>query len=82
VVAKVRDKRAGHKLQSYRFHLEKFNLKKLNEVEGKEQYRDEISDTSTALENLDTEVYINRAWETIRENMKLSAKESLGCYEL
>jgi fructose-1-phosphate kinase PfkB-like protein len=25
---------------------------------------------------------INRAWETIRENIKISAKESLGYYEL
>jgi hypothetical protein len=34
------------------------------------------------LENLDTEVDINRAWETIRENIKISTKESLGYYEL
>jgi hypothetical protein len=34
------------------------------------------------LENLDTEVDIDRAWETIRENIKISAKESLGYYEL
>jgi hypothetical protein len=34
------------------------------------------------LEDLDTEVEINSAWETIRENIKISAKESLGCYEL
>jgi hypothetical protein len=34
------------------------------------------------LENLDIEVDINRAWETIRENIKISAKESLGYYEL
>jgi hypothetical protein len=34
------------------------------------------------LDNLDTEVDINRAWETIRENIKISAKESLGYYEL
>jgi hypothetical protein len=27
-------------------------------------------------------VDINRAWETIRENIKISAKESLGYYEL
>jgi hypothetical protein len=27
-------------------------------------------------------VDINRAWETIRGNIKISAKESLGCYEL
>jgi hypothetical protein len=35
-----------------------------------------------SFENLDTEVDINRAWETIRENIKISAKESLGYYEL
>jgi hypothetical protein len=48
--------------------MEKFNLQKLNEVEGKEQYHVEISNRFTALENLDTEVdtCINRAWETIR----------------
>jgi hypothetical protein len=28
------------------------------------------------LEDLDTEVEINSAWETIRENIKISAKES------
>jgi hypothetical protein len=27
-------------------------------------------------------VDINRIWETIRENIKISAKESLGFYEL
>jgi hypothetical protein len=35
-----------------------------------------------ALENLDTEVDVNRAWETIWENKKLSAKERLGYHEL
>jgi hypothetical protein len=34
------------------------------------------------LENLDDEVDINRVWETVRENIKISAKESLGYYEL
>jgi hypothetical protein len=33
------------------------------------------------LENLDTEVDVNKAWEAIRENIKVSAKESLGYYE-
>jgi hypothetical protein len=33
------------------------------------------------LENLGTKVDINGAWETIRENIKISAKESLGYYE-
>jgi hypothetical protein len=34
-VAKVRDRLAVNKLRSHRFHMERFNLKKLNEVEGK-----------------------------------------------
>jgi hypothetical protein len=47
-----------------------------------EQYRVEISNRFAALENLDTEVDINRAWETIRENITFSAKGSPGYYEL
>jgi hypothetical protein len=34
------------------------------------------------LEDLDAKVKINSAWEMIRENMKISAKESLGYFEL
>jgi hypothetical protein len=34
------------------------------------------------LEDLDAEVEINSAWETIRENIKISAKESLGYFDL
>jgi hypothetical protein len=35
-----------------------------------------------ALEDLDTEVEINSAWEMIRGNFKIWAKESLGYFEL
>jgi hypothetical protein len=63
--------------------MEKFNLKKLNEVEGTGQYRVEISNRSSALENIhDDDADINRIWETIGENVKISAKESLGYHEL
>jgi hypothetical protein len=55
--------------------FERFNLKKLNEVEGKEQYRVEVSNRFVALEDLDVQVEINSAWEMIRENIKISAKE-------
>jgi hypothetical protein len=34
------------------------------------------------LDILDNEVVINGAWKSIRENIKISAKESLGYYEL
>jgi hypothetical protein len=47
--------------------MEMFNLQKLNEVEGKEQYCVEISNRFAALENSDTEVGVNKAWKTIRD---------------
>jgi hypothetical protein len=62
--------------------MERFNLKKLNDVEGKEQFCVEVSNRLAALEDLDTEVEINSAWETIRENTKVSGEESLGYCEL
>jgi hypothetical protein len=42
VVAKVKERLAVGKQTMHRVHMEKFNLKKLNEVEGKDQYRVEI----------------------------------------
>jgi hypothetical protein len=62
--------------------MERFNLKKLNEVEGKEKYHVEVSNRFAALEELDTGTVINSISETIRENIKMLAKESLGYYEL
>jgi hypothetical protein len=41
-----------------------------------------MSNVFTALENLDAEVGISRAWETVRQNVNISAKESLSYYEL
>jgi hypothetical protein len=56
VVAKVRERLAVSKQTTHRVHMERFNLKKLNAVEGKDHYRAEISNRFAALENLDTEV--------------------------
>jgi hypothetical protein len=75
VVAKVRERLAVNKQRAHRFHMERFNLKLLNKVEGKEQYCVEVSNRFAALEDLDAEVEINSAWETIRENIKITAKE-------
>jgi endonuclease/exonuclease/phosphatase family metal-dependent hydrolase len=38
VVAKFRERLAVNKLRSQRFHMERFNLKKSNDVESKEQF--------------------------------------------
>jgi hypothetical protein len=62
-------------------HLERFNLRNLNEVEGKEQ--SSVFDVRLFRENLRHWVDINRAWETIRENIQnFSQKESVGYHEL
>jgi hypothetical protein len=56
--------------------VERFNLKKPNEMEVRTQYQIKTSNRFTALKNFDSED-INRAWENIKENIKISAKESL-----
>jgi hypothetical protein len=68
VMAKVRGRLVVIKQITHRFYMERFNLRKLNETEGKEQYRVETSNRFTALEKIDDEANIERAWETIREN--------------
>jgi hypothetical protein len=65
VVAKVRERLAVSKQTMHRVHAERFNLKKLNRVEGKEQYHVEISNRSASLENLYDEVDSNRACELL-----------------
>jgi hypothetical protein len=62
--------------------MERFNLKKLNEVEDKEKYGIEVSNWFAALEDLYTGVEINSAWKMIKEIIQISGKGSLGNYEL
>jgi hypothetical protein len=38
IVVKVRERLAENKQRSHRFHTERFNLKKLNKIEGKEHF--------------------------------------------
>jgi hypothetical protein len=49
-VTKVRERLAVNKQRSHRFHLVRFNLKKLNKSEGKEQFLVEISNWFVASE--------------------------------
>ena len=54
-------------------------LKNLHDVMVTEEYRVKISSSFVALEYLDDSKYINRAYESIRQNryIPISAKESL-----
>jgi hypothetical protein len=45
--------------------VERFNLKQLNEEKVKEQYQFTIKNKIAALETLDDNGDINRAWDTI-----------------
>jgi hypothetical protein len=61
--------------------VERFNLKQLNEEEVKKLYQVTIKNKFAAPKNLDDNGEINKAWETIRENIGISAKESIGLCE-
>jgi len=45
VVAKVREKFAVSKQEAQKFVLERFNLRKLNELEARKQYQIKISNS-------------------------------------
>jgi hypothetical protein len=81
VVAKVRERLAVIKQAAQKFDAERFNLKKLSEIEVSKQYQIKISNRFAALENVNFSEDINGAWENIKQNIKISATESLGLYE-
>jgi hypothetical protein len=56
VVAKIRERLAVNKQRYHRFHLERFNLKKLNEMVDKEKYQVEVLNRFEVLEDLDAVV--------------------------
>jgi hypothetical protein len=65
----VRERLAVNKQGSHKLHVERFSVKKLNEVDGKEKYHVEVF---AALEDLGTKVEINSDWEKIGEYQTLS----------
>ena len=82
VVAKVKERWAVNKQEAQKFDVERFNLGMLNELVVRKQYQFEIANRFTALENLSDGEDINKAWENIKENIKISAKEGLSLYKL
>ena len=82
VVAKVRESLAVSKQAVKKFDMERFNLRKLNELEVRKQYQIESSNRFATLENLGDSEDINRAWENMKDNIIISVKESLVLYEM
>jgi len=54
--------------------MERFNLRKLNELQDRKQYQIKISNRFLALENLNYSNDKKMVWENIQENIKTSAK--------
>jgi hypothetical protein len=79
-VAKLKERLSVSKRARQKFDLERFDLRKLDDVEVKEKYQVEIS--NRFVQNLDESLDINNAWEGIRENIKTSAKHKLGYHTL
>jgi len=73
VVAMVRERLTVSKQAAKKFDVERFNLRKLNELQVRNQYQIKISNRYAALENLSDSKNINKAWENIKQNLKISA---------
>jgi len=64
------------------FDVDRFILRKINELEVRKQYQFDITNSFAVFENLSDSKYINRAWENIKEKVNTSAKKSLYLYGL
>jgi hypothetical protein len=69
-VAKLRERISVSKRARKKYDLERFDLKKLDDVEVKEKCQ--------VISNR----LINNDWESIRENIKISAKDNLRYHKL
>jgi hypothetical protein len=81
-VAKLRERISVSKQARQKFDLERFELRKLDDIAVKEKYQVKISIRYEVLEKLDESLDSNSAWESIRESNKTSAKEYLGYHRL
>ena len=82
VVASFRERLAVSKKAAQNSEGERFNLRKLNELEVRKQYQIEISHRFAALENFRDSEDINRTWDNIKQNIKTYVKMSLGLHLL
>ena len=82
MAAKVTERLAVSKQAAQKSDVERFNLRKLSELEARKQYQIKISNMFAALENLNDNEDIHRACENIEENIKTSVKESLDLNDL
>jgi hypothetical protein len=77
VVSEVRGELTVSKQAAQEFDVERFNVRKLSELEVRKQYQIGISKRFAALENLNDGENINMTWENINP---LKAELSSNCH--
>ena len=82
MVTNVRGNLAVNKQVGKPFDMERFNLRRLNQLHNRKQHQFKNSNSFAALENLSDREDINRAREIIKENIKNPANHSLRLHEL
>jgi hypothetical protein len=73
-VPKIQGKLAVSKQAAHNFDAERFNLKKLSDLEVRKQYQIKISNRFADLKILNVSEGINRACGNIKENIKISTR--------
>jgi hypothetical protein len=69
-VAKLRERISVSERARQKFDLERFDLKKLDDMEVKERHRAEISNRFAALESLDESFDIDNAWRVLEKTSR------------
>jgi hypothetical protein len=77
LVAKIRESLAVSTQAAQKFDEERFNLRKLSELEVRKQHLIKISNRFADLKNLIDSKDKNGVWKNIKEDTKISATESL-----
>ena len=79
VVAKLREKLAVRKQAAQKFEGERFNLRKLKELEVKEKYQIEITNRFAALENLNVVEDVQGCIQKFQDSTCEKKFAYLGC---
>ena len=74
MVTKLRERLAVRKQATQKFDGVRFNLRKLNELGVKEKHQIAIRNRFAALENLNEDENVNRAWKTLKRILKTQLK--------
>jgi hypothetical protein len=79
VIAKVKERLAVGKQAAQKFDRQRFNLRRLNEPEVREQYQIEITDRFAALQNLNDDEDVIGLGRTLKRISKPQRKTVWVC---